>query len=352
MALQIDKILLEVIQRNASDLHLVQEYHPTLRVDGTLFQLKLYPPVSSQDITQFFLSVTNKEQQEAYNLNKELDFGIVFQNHRFRVNAYQEKDSIALSMRLIPTIIKNIQELALPPILYDFARLKQGLVLITGQAGQGKSTTVASIINEINLSEPAHIITIEDPIEFLYSKGKAIISQREVKRDTLSFNRALKSVLREDPDIIVVGELRDLETISAALTIAETGHLVFSTLHTNTASQTIDRIIDVFPEEQQAQIKTQLSNVLKGIICQRLLPKAKSEGRIVCCEVLVNNTAVASLIREGKTFQIDNVIQTSAEERMVLFETSLKDLFLRGLIDKETALEYAFRPKLIRELLT
>jgi twitching motility protein PilT len=235
--------------------------------------------------------------------------------------------------------------------LHTLANSQFGFVIISGQTGEGKSTSLAAIINEINLTRKAHVITIEDPVEFIYPAGQSLISQREVKKDTLSFNKALKSVLREDPDVVVIGEMRDYETISIALTLAETGHLVFSTLHTNTAAQTIDRIVDVFPEEQQSQIKSQLANVLRAIVCQKLLPRLNNEGRIVGYELLFNNSAVASLIREGKTFQIDNIIQTSADQNMILFENSLRSLVRYGFIKSETAVKYALRPKLMEELL-
>lgn len=351
MTITPNTLLQEVINRKASDLHLVQSYPPTIRVDGQLIQLKIYADFTPQDIMNFFLTYTTKEQQENFALNKELDFGIRFGEYRFRANAYQEKDSVALSLRLIPNAILSIENLGLPTILHTIAALRQGFVLITGQTGQGKSTTMASIINEINATQSLHIVTIEDPIEYIYPKGNCVISQREVKRDTLSFNKALRSILREDPDVIVIGEMRDYETMSIALTLAETGHLVVSTLHTNTASQTIDRIIDVFPEEQQPQVRSQLSTVLRGVLCQRLIPRIEGTGRIVGYEMLFNNPAVASLIREGKTFQLDNVIQTSGEDNMVIFERSLKSLVLSGKISKEVALKYAFRSRLIDELL-
>lgn len=351
MNLTPETLLNEAINRNVSDLHLNAGYPPTIRNLKVLVQLTLFPTLDVNFIHQFFVSFTTKGQQEAFYLNKELDFSIVYNNIRFRVNTYYEKNAIAISLRLIPTQIKTLDDLNLPTVLTEIIEMKQGLVLITGQTGQGKSTTLSSIINQINLNRPVHIVTIEDPIEFIYSKGKAIVSQRELKKDTLSFSNALRSVLREDADIIVVGEMRDFETISSAITLAETGHLVFSTLHTNTAGQTIDRIIDVFPEEQQPQISAQLANVLKVIVCQKLLPSLTAETLVPACELLFNNAAIASLIREKKTYQIDNVIQTSASEKMIIFEQYLKELYQASLIAKETALKYALRPKLITELL-
>jgi len=341
----------EVVSRNASDLHLVVGYPPSVRVNTVLVQLNLYPPITIEDINTFLLSFTNKNQQETLYLNKELDFSLVYKDFRFRANAYYNLGQISISLRVIPKDIKTIENLNLPMVLHQITDYRQGLVLVTGQTSQGKSTTLASLINEINIKKQYHIVTIEDPIEFTYPKAKSIVSQREIKHDTLSFNNALRAVLREDPDIVVVGEMRDYETISSVLTLAETGHLVFSTLHTNTASQTIDRIIDVFPEEQQPQVKSQLANVLRGIVCQRLVPDLTNEKLIPALEILFNNSAIAALIREGKSFQIDNVLHTSASEEMIVYEQYLIKMVEKGQIKKETALKYAFRPKLIQELL-
>ncbi len=341
----------EVISRNASDLHLVSGYYPAVRVNTVLIQLTLYPALTEAEINSFLLTFTNKQQQEVLSLNKELDFSLVYKDYRFRANAYYQLGQLAISLRVVPQKIKTLEDLHLPPILHKTTEYRNGLVLITGQTSQGKSTTLASLINEINLAKQYHIVTIEDPIEFTYPKARAVVSQREIKHDTLSFNNALRSVLREDPDVIVVGEMRDYETISSVLTLAETGHLVFSTLHTNTASQTIDRIIDVFPEEQQIQIRVQLANVLKSIICQRLIPNINNDRLFPILEVLFNNSAVSALIREGKSFQIDNVLHTSASEEMILYEQYLKQMVEKGIVKKETALKYAFRPKLLLELL-
>jgi len=345
------KLIDEVISREASDLHLVAGYPPAVRLKTVLIQLNLYERLTDADIERFFLTFTTKEQQESFYLNKELDFSIAYKTSRFRANSYYQLGHPSISLRLIPEKIQTIEDLHLPSIFHRIGQFRQGLVLVTGQTSQGKSTTLASVINEINLKRQVHIVTIEDPIEFTYPKGQSIISQREVRHDTHSFNNALRSVLREDPDVIVIGEMRDFETISSALTLAETGHLVFSTLHTNTSSQTLDRIIDVFPEEQQAQIRIQLSGVLRSIVCQRLLPDINDEKLIPAVEILFNNSAIASLIREGKTFQIDNVLHTSASEEMIIFEQYLKQMVDSGLIRKETAIQHAFRSKLIAELL-
>ncbi len=345
------ELLQQVIARNASDLHLNVGYHPTLRIYGNLYPLIDYATLTPQDIHRFFISFTTREQQDTFYLNKELDFSIEFESSRFRANSFYERGSIAVSLRLVPRTIPTIEELSLPPILHTFSKYRDGLVLITGQTGEGKSTTLASLLNEINMNRSAHIVTIEDPIEFVYPFGKSIISQREVKRDTHAFANALRSVLRQDPNVIVIGEMRDYETISTVVTLAETGHLVFSTLHTGTAALTIDRIIDVFPEEQQLQIRSQLSSVLRAIISQKLIPLADDSGRVVSCELLLNNSAIAALIREGKVHQIDNVIQTSSEEGMILFEKYLRELALDKRITYESALKYASRPKLMAELL-
>lgn len=345
------QLIEEIINRHASDLHLVVGYPPAVRVNTQLIQLNLFPILQPQDINNFLLTFTDSNQQEVYFLNKELDFSLAYKNYRFRANAYYQLGQMAISLRLIPEKIKTLEDLRLPSVIHKITEFKQGFVLLTGQTSQGKSTTLASLINEINLKKQMHIVTLEDPIEFTYPKAKCIISQREIKHDTLSYHNALRSVLREDPDVIVIGEMRDFETISSALTLAETGHLVLSTLHTNTAGQTVDRIIDVFPEEQQPQVRLQLANVLKSIICQRLIPDFSEEAQIPAVEILFNNSAIAALIREGKSYQIDNVLHTSASEEMILYEQYLSQLVKLGHIKKETAIRYAFRTKLIQELL-
>ncbi|HCS78717.1 TPA: type IV pili twitching motility protein PilT [Patescibacteria group bacterium] len=259
---------------------------------------------------------------------------------------------MAAALRYLPQKIRNVEELGLPKLYHDFVNLRQGFILVTGPTGHGKSTTLAAIINEINNSRETHIITIEDPIEYMYPKGRSIISQREMHTDTYSWNVALRSVLREDPDVVLIGEMRDYETIAAALTIAETGHLVFATLHTNSAAQTIDRIVDVFPENQQSQIRLQLAATLEGVLSQRLLPQIGG-GRVPAIEILMATPAVQTTIREGKTHLIDNIIQTSGEMGMQLMETSLTQLVKAGKIDLDTAKEYSIRPEeLIRQFST
>lgn len=343
--MDINQVLQEAIGKNASDLHIIPDYYPTIRINNDLFQLKNYGLISASEAHKLLLSITTPEQTIDLQNNKEIDLGYAIEDVRFRVNIYTTRGNLAGAFRLIPKKIKTIEELNLPPYLHTLAKHNQGLVLITGPTGEGKSTTLSSIINEINLDQSKHIVTIEDPIEFVYPQARSIISQREIHHDTHSFNIALRSILREDPDIVLIGEMRDYETMQAAMTIAETGHLVFSTLHTSSSSETINRIIDVFPNHQQNQIKSQLSAVLLAIIGQRLLPTITNQIRIPALEILTNNSAIASLIRDGKTHLIDNVITTSAKEDMILFEKYLSRLYKKGDITKETALTYAIRPK-------
>src|SRR4030043_1258616 len=279
-------------EKNASDLHMVAGTPPTLRIDGELIPIPNEPVITSDDISKILPEILNSEQLERLTINKELDFSLAFsETARFRINAYTQKGSFAIAFRLFPLEIPSIDALNLPKILHSFTNLRQGFILITGPTGHGKSTTLASILNEINQSRAEHIVTIEDPIEFVIKPNKSIISQREMGFDTHSWQIALRSALREDPDVVLIGEMRDYETIASALTIAETGHLVFATLHTNSAAQTIDRIVDVFPEHQQSQVRMQLSNTLEAVLSQRLLP-ALSGGRIPACEVLLATSAV------------------------------------------------------------
>lgn len=343
------KELLELTVKNkASDLHLMAEIPPTVRLDGMLRPLTNYPALTPQDVEGMVYSLLTPEQKELLLANKELDFSYDFnkvseaQVGRFRVNAYFQKGELAAVFRFLTTIIPTLEQLHLPKVCYDFAKLRQGFVLVTGPTGHGKSTTLAAIINEINLARPAHILTIEDPVEYVYPKGNSIISQREMGSDTHSWGMALRSALREDPDVVLIGEMRDTETMQAALTIAETGHLVFSTLHTNSAAQSVDRIVDAFQADQREQIRTQLASMLKGIISQRLLPQIGG-GRIPAVEILIGNNAVASNIRDGKTHLIDSVIQTSKDIGMIPLESSLAQLVLSGAVTLETAKEYAVR---------
>lgn len=335
--------LLDITEkRRASDLHLLVGYTPTIRVDGKLIFLPNYSPLTKKDIEELVYLILNDQQKEVFTANKELDFSITTDRAHFRVNLYFQQNMPSAAFRLISKRIRNIEELNLPPILNAFTKLRQGFILVAGPTGHGKSTTQAAMINEINKSSPVHIVTIEDPIEYIYPKGKAIVSQRELHSDTYSWAAALRAVLREDPDVVLIGEMRDLETIQSAITIAETGHLVFATLHTNTAAQSIERIIDVFPASQQRQVRIQLSEILEGVISQRLIP-AIGGGRVPAVEILLASQAVKTAIREGKTHQIDNIIQTSGDIGMNLLEVSLAKLVSKGTISLETAQEYAFR---------
>ena len=344
--MEIQELLNITIQNKASDLHLLAGIVPTIRVDGSLVFLPNYPAVTKEDAERMIFSILTPSQKELLLANKELDFSFGFGGGtygnlgRFRVNLYFQRGILSGAFRFLEPNIKTIDDLHLPKIAHNFAALKQGFILVTGPTGQGKSTTLAAIINEINANRANHILTIEDPIEYIYPNGKSIISQREMGSDTHSWGMALKSALREDPDVVLVGEMRDPETISSAITVAETGHLVFSTLHTNSASQTIDRIIDSFPADQQTQIKIQLASTLKGIISQRLVPMING-GRVPAVEILIGTPAVANNIREGKTHLIDSIIQTASDEGMITLESSLASLVLAGNISLETAKEYA-----------
>lgn len=348
--MELQQLLQLSIDRKASDIHLIVGIPPTLRVDGSLLRIPGEAALTKDEIELLVKSMLTAEQLEQVTVNKELDFALSFsQSSRFRVNVYHQKGTIAASLRRIPLKISTLEELGLPKVCFEFTRLKQGFVLITGPTGHGKSTTIAGMLQEINHTRPAHILTIEDPVEFIFTPELSIISQREMRDDSHSWEIALRSALREDPDVVLVGEMRDFETIAAALTIAETGHLVFATLHTNSAAQTIDRIVDVFPREQQDQVKLQLSNVLGGVISQRLIPRMGG-GRVLAYEVLTGTPAVRTTIREGKTHQIDNIIQTSAEYGMTSLEATLANLVRGGVISLEDARAYSIRPEEISRL--
>ncbi len=346
----IQQLLETVIKKDASDLHLVVGQPPMYRVDGDLTAIPGEEILSLEAAQTLIFDLLTSEQKELILVNKELDFSFGLGDvARFRVNAYYQKGYLSASLRLIPSNIKTIEDLQLPKSLHNFAKMRQGFVLVTGPTGHGKSTTLASIINEINLENPMHILTIEDPIEYVYPRGRALVSQRELHLDTHSWDIALRSALREDPNVVLVGEMRDYETIAAALTIAETGHLVFATLHTNSASQTIDRIVDVFPENQQEQVRIQLSNTLAGIVSQRLMP-ALGGGRVPAVEILIGTPAIRNLIREGKTHQIDSALQTSSEQGMVTLDASLATLIKAGRISEEVGLSYSTRPDQLMRL--
>ncbi len=354
--MEIQELLKLTIENKASDLHLLVGIPPSIRVDGVLSSMTNFPPLTEQVVEQMVFSLLTPDQKERLLANKELDFSFGFGESaagqgRFRTNAYYERSHLSAAFRYLEPKIKTVEELRLPRICNEFAKLKQGFILVTGPTGHGKSTTLAAIINQINQGRFEHILTIEDPIEYIYPKGKSIISQREMGIDSHSWAHALRSALREDPDVVLVGEMRDPETIAEAVTIAETGHLVFSTLHTNSASQSIDRIIDSFPAAQQGQIRIQLASTLKGIVSQRLLPQI-SGGRVPAVEVLVGNSAVASNIRDGKTHLIDSIIETSQESGMISLEQSLSELVMAGSISLETAKSYALRPDDLLRLTT
>lgn len=344
--MELQDLLDITVKNNASDLHLLAGIPPSIRVDGSLVPVKNQPVLQPHDIEQMIFSILTPEQKELLITNKELDFshgyggGIYGDSGRFRINVYYQRGYLASALRYLPPIIRSIDNLGLPHACHDFAKLRQGFVLVTGPTGHGKSTTLAAILNEINTTRPAHILTIEDPIEYIYPAGTSIVSQREIGSDTHAWPMALRAALREDPDVVLVGEMRDPETMQAAITLAETGHLVFATLHTNSASQSIDRIIDAFPDHQRSQIRVQLASIFKGIISQRLIPKIGG-GRCVATEILIATPAVTSNIREGKTHLIDSVIQTSKEIGMMTLESSLAQLVLKGIITLDDAKGYA-----------
>lgn len=340
----IQQLLSLVIERKASDLHLVVDSPPVLRVDGLLVPVAGEEKITNLTVERLITSVLSEDQKNVYLANKEIDFSFQLAGSaRFRVNAYFQRGFMAASFRLIPMTIAKPAELGLPKIVHDFAKLKQGFILVTGPTGHGKSTTLAAILDEINHSRPVHIVTVEDPIEYVYTSDKAIVSQREVHNDTHSWEIALRSALREDPDVVLVGEMRDFETIASALTIAETGHLVFATLHTNSAAQTVDRIVDVFPEKQQPQVRLQLSGNIEAVLSQRLVPMIKG-GRTVAYEVMIATPAVRTAIREARTHMLDNIIMTSGEFGMITLEASLAVLVNSDVISEETAHAYAVRP--------
>jgi len=339
------------VQRKASDLHLIAGSPPVLRIDGQLLPAG-ESALTSELARDLVHQALSPEQKEQLTINKELDFSFSYSSTaRFRVNAYYQRGSVAAAFRIIPMSIPSIDQLNLPKICHQFTVLRQGFILVTGPTGHGKSTTLAAILDEINRTRPVHIVTIEDPIEFVFSPQRAMISQREMRADTHSWEVALRSALREDPDVVLVGEMRDYETIASALTIAETGHLVFATLHTNSAAQTIDRIIDVFPREQQNQVRIQLAMTIEAVLSLRLLPALPS-GRIPAYEVMVATPAVKSSIREGKTHQLDNIIQTSGQLGMVTLENTLTMLVKAGKVSLNIAKEFSLRPEEVTRLVT
>lgn len=339
--MRIEVLLEEVVKKRASDLHIQVSLPPMLRIDGSLIPAPGTQPLDEASVERLVFQILDEDQRQILMKDKEFDFSFAFGNlGRFRVNAFHERGNLAAALRLIPNEIKSAMELGMPQVVNSFADFPRGLVLVTGPTGSGKSTTLAALVDKINSERAHHIITIEDPIEFTHKSKRSVVVQREVHYDTYSFSAALRSSLRQDPDVVLIGEMRDLETISAAITIAETGHLVFATLHTNSAAQSIDRMIDVFPPHQQPQIRAQLSNILMAICSQRLVP-AIGGGRVVAAEVLIANPAVRNIIREGKAHQLDAVIQTGADQGMQTMDRTLVGLVQNGTVSYDNAREFA-----------
>ena len=351
-ALHVDDVLRRVVELGGSDLHLAAGCHPSIRLRGDMAPLTEYPVLDGTKIREMIYAVITQKQRERFENELELDTSHSIHGvGRFRMNVLLQRDSVGAVMRVIPHEIVPLSVLGLPEAVSGFANLVRGLVLVTGPTGSGKSTTLASLVDVINSTKPVHIMTVEDPIEFLHNHKRAVVNQREVGEDTRSFANALKHVLRQDPDVILVGEMRDLETIGTALTAAETGHLVFATLHTQDAPQTVDRIIDVFPAHQQQQIRVQLATSLQGVVTQQLVPLVGGAGRTVAAEVLVATPAVRNLIREGKTHQIYSAMQSGARFGMRSMDQSLADLVRAGRVSFEMALERAANPDDLRRLL-
>ena len=344
--------MMQVIELNASDLHMTAGLPPMMRLNGVLKPIRGYRKLFPQDMQELIYAILTQKQREIFEDKLELDLSYQLPGKaRFRVNVFRQRDALGAVMRLIPFGIKSVEDLGLPPQVSNFSRLRRGLVLVTGVTGSGKSTTLAALIDEINRDREDHIMTVEDPIEFLHRHGRSIVNQREVGTDTRSFQDALRHALRQDPDVILVGEMRDLETISTALTAAETGHLVFATLHTQDAPQSVDRVIDVFPPHQQQQVRMQLSIALQGIVTQQLIPTADGSSRIVASEVLVPTPAIRNLIREGKTHQIYSAIQTSGSTGMQTMDGNLAQLVRSGKITRTIAEQRASVPEELKRLL-
>jgi twitching motility protein PilT len=338
---KIELLLEEVVKRDASDLHLQVGMPPMLRIDGSLTPIQKSTPLDEKIIEELVFSLLDQDQKQIFLRDKEFDFSFAFGDlGRFRVNVFHERGNIAAALRLIPNEIRTIEQLGMPTVINKFTEYPRGLVLVTGPTGSGKSTTLAALVDRINTEQARHIITVEDPIEYTHKSKHSLIVQREVHYDTFSFSAALRSALREDPDVVLIGEMRDLETIAAAITIAETGHLVFATLHTNSASQSIDRMVDVFPPHQQPQVRAQLGNILMAICSQRLIP-ALAGGRMAAAEILVATPAVRNIIREGKSYQLEAVIQTGAEFGMQSMDRTLVNLIHTGVISYDEARNYA-----------
>lgn len=340
----------KTIELNSSDLHLTVGAAPTLRVQGDLTPVPGTEILGPDQVEQLVFELVSDDQKDLLLTQKEIDFSFAYgEEARFRVNAFHQRGYLAASLRRIPLKIPTLEELNLPPVLAEFCNLPQGFILLTGPTGHGKSTTIAAMIQRINETRPVHIITIEDPIEYIYPHQKSLVDQREMHLDTYSWEVALRSALREDPDVVMIGEMRDYETIASAITIAETGHLVFATLHTNSAAQTVDRIIDAFPETQQLQVRIQLSSILEGVIAQRLVPSLQGD-LVPAVEIMLPSSAVRSVIREGKTHQLDNIIATSFDQGMVSLERALAKLVNDGKLDLQVAKRHALRPEELTRL--
>ena len=348
----IDTLLEQMVAHNASDLHITVGSQPALRVRGHLERLDAFPVMTADLTRQLLYRIISSEQQKRLEIERQLDLSYSIPGlARFRVNIYSQRESLAGAFRLIPAELKSLEELGLPTTLYDMCNKPRGLVLVTGPTGSGKSTTLAALIDEINRTRADHIITIEDPIEFLHRHKRCIVNQRELGPDAKTFAEALRGALRQDPDVILLGEMRDLETISTALTAAETGHLVFATLHTQDAASTVDRVIDVFPAGQQGQIRTQLAGTLEGVVAQTLLPTADGQGRAAAIEVLRPDDAVRNLIRQAKIEQVYSIMQTGGKKGMQTMEQALAELVLRGVIAEDIAMGRSSRPDMLLGLL-
>ena len=348
----VDDLLTVTVERDASDLHLTAGSPPVIRVNGRLERVPGHENLTPEEIRTLMYRILSTEQQKFLETRRQIDFSHSIPGlARFRVNCYFQRASVGAAFRLIPAEIKSLEQLGIPTRLYELADKARGLILVTGPTGSGKSTTLASLLDHINHARHEHILTIEDPIEFLHRHGTCIVNQREIGPDATSFAEALRSALRQDPDVILVGEMRDLETIGTALTAAETGHLVFATLHTQSAPTTIDRVIDVFPAEQQGQVRVQIASTLQGVVTQNLVPTADGLGRTAALEILMPDDAVRNLIRQAKVEQIYSVMQTSTSRGMLTMEQSLADLVLRRVITPETAFSRSSRPDQLRGLL-
>ncbi len=351
MSGNIQALLQKAVELGASDLHLTVGAPPALRIGGDLRPITGEELLGPEEVEALIFDLVSEEQKDLLLTQKEIDFSFAYgDSARFRVNAFHQRGYLAASLRKIPLKVPTVEELNLPKVLNDFCNLPQGFVLVTGPTGHGKSTTIASMLQRVNETRPVHIVTIEDPIEYIYPHRTALVDQREMHLDTYSWEVALRSVLREDPDVVMIGEMRDFETIASAITVAETGHLVFATLHTNSAAQTIDRIIDVFPDAQQRQVRVQLSAILEGVISQRLVPSLKG-GLVPAVEIMLPSPAVRSIIREGKSHQLDNVIATSFDQGMISLERSLAALVKEGVVDPEVAKMYTTKPEELARLI-